>query len=320
MSILCTGSIAIDQIMVFHDHFKNHILADKIHAINVSFFVPSLEKRWGGTGANVAFNLRVLDVDPILLGTVGSDFGPYAGWLDQNGIRRDNVKVLEDVFTAQCFITTDIGHNQINSFHPGAMDRAHEARIDDVDESFSVGIVSPNGKQAMVEHAAGLKARGVKCVIDPGQAMGLFDGDELLELLDGASVYIVNDYEWALTQEKTGLDEDAVAERVGALIVTRGEQGSFVRKGSGAASVRSTVERAEIKPVAAGEVVDPTGCGDAYRAGVLYGLLRDLPIEVGAQIGSLLGSLKVGLIGPQSLRVDLATLRERYQREFGEPF
>jgi adenosine kinase len=320
MSVLCTGSIAIDQIMVFHDHFKNHILPDKIHAINVSFFVPSLEKRWGGTGANIAYNLRLLNVDPILLGTVGSDFGPYAGWMDRHGIRRDHVKMLDDVFTAQCFVTTDLGHNQINSFHPGAMERAHEARIEDVDESFSVGIVSPNGKQAMVEHAAGLKARGATCVIDPGQAMGLFDGDELLELIDGASVYIVNDYEWALTREKTGLEEDAIASRVGALIVTRGELGSYVRKGSGAAEVSTSGDRTEIKAVAAAEVVDPTGCGDAYRAGVLYALLRGLPLEVGAQIGSLLGSLKVGLVGPQSLSVDLATLQERYRQEFGDTF
>jgi len=320
MSVLCTGSIAIDQIMVFHDRFENHILPDKIHSINVSFYVPSLEKRYGGTGANIAFNLRVLGVDPILLGTVGSDFGPYAGWMDQHGLRRDWIKVLDDVYTAQAFITTDEGHNQINSFHPGAMDRAHEASLDTVSVDYSVGIVSPNGKRAMVECAAGLKAKGKTCVIDPGQAMGIFEGDELIDLLDGASVYIVNDYEWSQTLDKTGLDEAAIAARVGAIVITKGEEGSTLIRGGGSSLVRMDSDRTEIAPVKAERVVDPTGCGDAYRSGILYALLHDLPLETGAKIGSLIGSLKVALAGPQSLAMDLAAFRERYQHEYGEEF
>jgi adenosine kinase len=320
MSVLCTGSIAVDQIMVFHDRFENHILPDRIHSINVSFYVPSLEKRFGGTGANIAYNLRILGVDPILLGTVGSDFGPYAGWMDQHGVRRDWLKVLDDVYTAQCFITTDEAHNQINSFHPGAMDRAHEASLDTVGEEYSVGIVSPNGKQAMVEHAAGLKERGKICVIDPGQAMGIFEGPELVEMMDGASVYIVNDYEWSQTLEKTGLDEDAIAAKVGALVITNGAKGSTVIRGGGAATVAMNSDRTEIRAVEAPEVVDPTGCGDAYRSGILYALLRNIPLETGAKIGSLIGSLKVGFAGPQSLEMDLGGFRERYQREYGEVF
>jgi adenosine kinase len=318
MSVLCTGSIAIDQIMVFHDHFRNHILADKIHSINVSFFVPTLEKRFGGTGANIAYNLRVLDVEPILLGTVGSDFGPYADWMDGHGIRRDWIQVLDDTYTAQCFITTDLDNNQINSFHPGAMDRAHEAPISGIEESFGVGIVAPNGKQAMLDHAASLKKKGIPCVIDPGQAMPIFDAEELIGMIEGSSVYVVNDYEWALTLEKTGLDEDGIAELTGAVIVTRGEKGSLVRRGGLQNGVRLDTNRSEIPAVVAEDVVDPTGCGDAYRAGILYAVLNDLPLEIGARMGSLLGSLKVALPGPQAIAHDFDAFRDRFRREFGD--
>lgn len=320
MSVLCTGSVAIDQIMVFHDHFKNHILPDKIHAVNVSFYVPGLEKRYGGTAANIAYHLRILGVDPIMLATVGSDFGAYADWMDDHGLRRDWLLQLDDVFTAQCFITTDLAHNQISSFHPGAMERSHEARLDSVHEDYSVGIVSPNGKQGMVDYAKGLKAQGKKCVIDPGQAMGLFDGPELVDFLDGASVYIVNDYEWSMTQEKTGLDEDQIAERVGAIVMTRGAEGSILRKGRGSASVAMENDRIEIPPVKADEVIDPTGCGDAYRSGILYALANDLSLETGARIGSMIGSLKVRVAGPQGLQLDSDGFRAAYRKEYGEDY
>jgi adenosine kinase len=320
MSILCTGSIAIDQIMVFPDHFKNHILPDKIDTVNVSFYVPTLEKRFGGTGANIAFHVQILEADPILLATVGSDFGNYATWMDAHGVRRDWIKTLDDVYMAQCFITTDLAHNQINSFHPGAMERAHEATLESVNEDFSVGIVSPNGKQAMVDYAAGLKSQGKICVIDPGQALGIFDGEELKSLLDGASVYIVNDYEWSLTLDKTGLAEDEIAERVGAIVITRGGEGSRLRKGSGAASVLIDQERSDIPAITAKDVVDPTGCGDAYRSGILYALANGLPLETGARIGSLIGSLKVAVAGPQGLELDLEGFRAAYRQEYGEEF
>jgi adenosine kinase len=320
MSILCTGSIAIDQIMVFPDHFKNHILPEKIDSVNVSFYVPSLEKRYGGTGANIAYHVKILGIDPILLATVGSDFGTYAQWMDDHGIRRNWIKTLDDVYTAQCFITTDLDHNQINSFYPGAMERSHEATLASVDEDFSVGIVSPNGKQGMIDYAAGLKAAGKKCVIDPGQAMGIFDGEELTALLDGASVYIVNDYEWSMTLEKTGLSEDEIAARVGAIVVTRGGEGSRLRKGSGAATVNIENDQTDVPVIAADEVVDPTGCGDAYRSGILYALAKDIPLEMGARIGSLIGSLKVRVAGPQGLELDTAGFKAAYQKEYGEGF
>jgi len=320
MSVLVTGSVAIDHIMVFDDEFKNHILPDKVHMLNVAFLVPSLDKVWGGTGANIAYNLRILDVDPILLATVGSDFGAYASWMDQHGMRRDWIRVLDDSFTAQAFITTDLAHNQLIAFHPGAMDRAHEASIDGVAEQVSVGIVAPNGKQAMIDHAAALKAKGIPAVIDPGQGLPMFDGPELLELMDGAAVYVVNDYEWQLTQERTGLDEDGIAERVGAVVMTKGAEGSAVRRGAKPGQVQLESDRSEIPAVAVEKVVDPTGCGDAYRAGLLYAIQQGLPLETGARIGTLLASMKVQKQGPQSLDLSPAAFRASFEREYGQSF
>jgi adenosine kinase len=309
MSILVTGSVALDHIMVFEDRFKNHILPDKVHILNVAFLVPSMDKLWGGTGANIAYNLRVLGADPILLATVGSDFGPYAEWLASHGIRLDWIRVLDDSYTAQAFITTDLDDNQITAFHPGAMDRAHEAAVSSVDADFSVGIVAPNGKQAMHDHARALKDKGAACVIDPGQGLPMFEGAELIEMMDGASLYVVNDYEWALTLDKTGLSEDELASRCD-IAVTLGEKGSLLIQGG---------ERSEVAPVPAVSVVDPTGCGDAYRAGLLYALASKLPLDAGARIGSLLGAMKVARRGPQSLDVDPAGFRSRYQETYGEP-
>ncbi|MGH0038170.1 MAG: carbohydrate kinase family protein [Myxococcota bacterium] len=310
MPVLVTGSIAFDHIMVFEDRFRNHILPDKVHMLNVAFLVPTMERRWGGCAANIAFNLKRLGGDPIVLGTAGKDFGPYTDWLDRHQIRRDHIHVLDDAYTAQAFITTDLDDNQITAFHPGAMDRAHEAPVDGVGDDFSVGIVGPNGKQAMQEHARALKERGVACVVDPGQGLPMFDGGEILELMDGAALYVVNDYEWALTQERTGLDEEEVVARADALIVTRGELGSLLVTPEG---------RVEIPAVKAEQVVDPTGCGDAYRAGLLYALEKGLSLETGARAGALLGALKVAAPGPQSITLDTAAIRARYESEFGEP-
>lgn len=310
MAVLVTGSIAVDHIMVFRDRFKNHILPDKVHVLNVAFHVPSLRKTYGGCGANIAFHLRALGSEPILLGTVGQDFGDYAEWLDRHGVRRDHVRELLDAYTAQAFITTDLDDNQITAFHPGAMDRAHEARFEDVKDIFEVAIVAPNGKRAMQETASGLKARGVATVIDPGQGIPQFDRDELRELIEGAAVFVVNDYEWSLTRDKTGWDDSALAERVGAVVVTSGEKGSLLLERG-----RET----HVDAVRAAEVVDPTGCGDAYRAGLLHGLAKGLPLETCCRIGSLMGALKVAAEGPQGVCVDSAAFQERFAAEFGTP-
>jgi adenosine kinase len=320
MSVLVTGSVAVDHIMVFEDHFRNHFVSDKLEKLNVAFHVPSMAKKYGGTGANIAYNLRRLGMDPILLATVGSDLGAYADWMDQSGVRRDHLKVIEDEYTAACFITTDQSNNQIISFHPGAMDRAHEAKISDVTEAFSVGIVSPNGRQAMIEYARDLKAAGVKTVVDPGQGLPILDREDLLTALDGAAIYIVNEYEWELTREKTGLDEDGIAERVGALIVTRGEEGSLLRRGGQDAGLRLESDRTEIAPIPATQEVDPTGCGDAYRAGLLYGVANGLSLEAATRLGTVMGSLKVARSGPQSIELDVDGIRNAYAEAYGERF
>jgi adenosine kinase len=320
MSVLVTGSVAVDHIMVFEDHFKNHFVADKLDKLNVAFHVPSMTKKYGGTGANIAYNLCRLGIDPILLATVGPDLGAYADWMDQSGVRRDNLRVIADEYTAACFITTDAANNQIISFHPGAMDRAHEALIADVKGDFSVGIVSPNGRQAMIDYSRDLKERGVRTVVDPGQGLPILDKDDLLTSLTGAAVYIVNEYEWELTREKTGLDEDGIAERVGALIVTKGQDGSLLRRGGLDAGLTIESDRTQIASVKATEVVDPTGCGDSYRAGLLYALVNDLSLETGTRLGSLMGAIKVARSGPQGIELGLAQIQDHYRKEFGEAF
>ncbi|MCR9097496.1 MAG: carbohydrate kinase family protein [bacterium] len=320
MSVLVTGSVAVDHIMVFEDHFRNHFVSDKLEKLNVAFHVPEMTKKFGGTGGNIAYNLARLGIDPLLLAAVGPDLGAYGDWMDRSGVRRDHLYVIEDEYCSACFITTDAGNNQLISFHPGAMDRAHEKKIADVDEDFSVGIVSPNGRQAMIDYARDLKAAGKLTVVDPGQGLPILDEDDLITALSGAAVYIVNEYEWELTREKTGLDEDGVAEKVGALIVTRGEDGSLLRKGGLDCGIVVENERTEIAPVKAAEVVDPTGCGDAYRAGLLYGIANGLSLETGTRLGSLMGALKVARSGPQGIELDLAGIRSEYRSVFGEDF
>ena len=311
MSVLCSGSVAVDSIMVYRGRFMDVILPEKIRMLNVAFHVPELRKSFGGTAANIAFNLRLLGEDPIILATVGNDFAAYGEWLDRHGIRRDGIRVLEDEATAGAYIITDLDDNQIVGFHAGAMDRAHEAKLAAVDVPFDIGIVSPNGKRAMVENARELKKRGVKTVIDPGQGLPLFEVEELVELMEGASAYTVNDYEWALTLEKTRLTEAEIAKRVGTAVITRGEKGSILLRGR---------DRQEIPAVVPDAVVDPTGCGDAYRAGFLFGLRRVLPLETCARLGNLMGSLMVEKQGTQSLTLNLDVFRARFEREFGASF
>ncbi len=311
MTILVSGSLALDHIMVFPDRFKDHILPDKLHILNVSFNIESLETHFGGVAGNIAFHLRLLGEDPFLVATVGSDFGPYAEWLDRHGIRRDWIRVLDDVRTAQGFVTTDLDDNQIWAFHEGAMGRAHEARVRDVTEPYEMAIVSANGKRAMLEHARELRERKIPTMIDPSHGLPILGRDELIEMIDGAAIYIVNDYEWALTLERTGLGEDELIRKAEAVVITKGEHGSTIREGR---------HQIEIPGVAVDKVVDPTACGDAYRAGLAYGRVRELSFDTAGRIASLLGSLQVECEGTQSLELDLDRFRARYEREFGAAY
>ncbi len=308
MPILVSGAIALDHIMVFPDQFKNHIIPDKLHTLNVSFNITSLKTHFGGTAGNIAFYLKMLGEEPLILATAGSDFHSYANWLDRHEISRDGIRVLEDVRTAQGFVTTDLDHSQIWAFYEGAMARAHEARIEDVEEDASFAIVTANGKQAMIEHARKLKERGVSTYVDPSHGLPILDRDELLELIDGAALYIVNDYEWSLTLEKSGCSEQEIFARCEAVVITKGAEGSVIH---------SEGETIEIPPVEASAVVDPTGCGDAYRAGLMAGRARGLPFEVAGRMASLLGSRQVEVEGTQNLAFDRDEFNDRFEREFG---
>jgi adenosine kinase len=312
MPVLCTGSVAIDHVMVFRGRFKDLLLADRLHVLNVSFHVPELRRTFGGCAANIGFNLRLLGEEPIVLATVGADdFAAFAAWLDQHGIRRDHIVGLAGASTAGAYITTDLDDNQITGFHPGAMDRAHEAPISRVREPYELAFVSPNGKLAMQQHARALKAAGKRVLMDPGQGLPLFEREELIELIEGAELLFANDYEWSLVLEKTGLSEADVVARVGATIVTLGERGSRLLDRHTAA--------VEIPPVRAREVVDPTGCGDAYRAAFAAGLARGLSLGTCARMGSVLGALMAERHGTQSLTVTPAEFAAHYRQSFGEP-
>ena len=309
MSAIISGSIAYDTIMVFADRFRNHILPEQVHILNVSFLVPALRKEFGGCAGNIAYNLRLLGERPLPLATVGADFEPYHDWLDARDVDCSLIKVIPDAYTAQAYITTDADDNQITAFHPGAMNFAHLAEVP-ADSGARIGMVAPNGRDGMLRHAEQFRAAGIPFIFDPGQGLPMFAGEELLRFVDQADWVAVNDYESKLLQERTGLSVEALAERVRALVVTRGGEGSYIYTGG---------SRLEIPAVKA-EVVDPTGCGDAYRAGLLYGLLNGLDWEVTGRIASLMGAIKVAHAGTQNHRFDLAEFRERYQGAFGGSF
>ena len=307
MPALICGSFAYDTIMVFHDRFKNHILPDKVHVLSVAFLVPQLRREFGGCAGNIAYNLKLLGGDPLPMATVGKDFGPYAGWMDECGIGHELVTRIETEYTAQAFITTDLDDNQITAFHPGAMSFAHLNDVREAPEA-ALGIVAPDGREAMIEHASQFAERGTPFIFDPGQGLPMFDGDDLRRFLDLATWLAVNDYEWELVRERTGLDAAAVASKVEALIVTRGAQGSVVH--AGGASI-------EIPPARAGDTVDPTGCGDAFRAGLIHGLANGMDWETTGRLASLMGALKVEQPGTQNHRCTRADLEERFRESFG---
>jgi adenosine kinase len=305
-ALIC-GSMAYDTIMVFQDRFRNHLLADKLHMLNVSFLVPQMRREFGGCAGNIAYNLMLLGDPGVILATVGHDFGPYADWLDRKGVSREGITVVADEHTGQAFITTDLDNNQLTAFHPGAMGQSHRNRVGDVGD-VALGIVSPDGRDGMIQHAQQFAAAGIPFIFDPGQGLPMFGGEDLKAFIDQATWVTVNDYEWSLMAERTGWSEADIAGKVEALIVTQGGEGStlFTRGG-----------KLAIPPAPAREVVDPTGCGDAYRAGLIHGLLNGLPWETTGRIASLLGSLKIETRGTQNHSFTMASFRERYRAVFG---
>jgi adenosine kinase len=307
MSALICGSFAYDTIMVFKDHFRNHILPEQVHILNVAFHVPEMRREFGGCAGNIAFNLKLLGAEPVPMGTVGEDFGPYAEWMAQRGIDATHVRVVEDTYTAQAFITTDMDDNQITAFHPGAMDFAHFNHVSDA-SNVTVGIVSPDGRQGMLDHAAQFAHTRIPFIFDPGQGLPLFTGEELVDLVDKATWVCVNDYESRLLQERTGLSLDGLAERVDGLIVTLGGEGSFIIADG---------RRIDLPAARARAVVDPTGCGDAYRSGLLYGLMNGLDWETTGRIAALMGAIKVERHGTQNHDFERDEFERLYRKHFG---
>ncbi|MBL1262299.1 carbohydrate kinase family protein [Methylomicrobium sp. RS1] len=311
MSALICGSMAYDTIMVFHDRFKNHILPDKVHILNVSFLVPVMRREFGGCAGNIAYNLGLLDEDPLIMATVGHDFEPYMQWLCQNGLSREFIRILDNHYTGQAYITTDEDDNQITAFHPGAMSESHLNSVPTNRDDITIGIVSPDGRDGMVLHAAQFKELDIPFIFDPGQGIPMFDGEELLTFLDQATWAVVNDYESELLQQRTGLTLAELAGRVEALIVTLGAQGSKIYTRGRCIEIPSAQPK---------QLLDPTGCGDAYRAGLLYGLMNEFDWEVTGRIASLMGAIKIEHNGTQNHSFDMEIFKQRYRESFGAEF
>jgi adenosine kinase len=306
VNALICGSIAYDTIMVYSGRFKDAILPDKVHILNVAFLVPELRREFGGTAGNIAYNLNLLMPGAALpMATVGKDFAAYAEWLDRNGIDRRYVKLVPEAYTAQAYITTDLDDNQITAFHPGAMNHAHTQDIPS--EGVRLACLSPDGREGMLLHARQMVEAGIPFLFDPGQGLPMFTPEELKTFIAQASYLALNDYESELLTARTGWSLSELASRVDALIVTRGAAGSriFVRN-----------KLYEIPPAHAHALADPTGCGDAYRAGLLYGLLRGLDWETTGRVASLMGAIKIERPGPQNHRFTFDEFRARFKKEF----
>ena len=308
MRTLICGSLAFDTIMVFPDRFARHILPEQTHMLSVSFQISDMRREWGGCAGNIAYNLHALGGDPVVMGTLGTDGGTYRERLRTLGIAIDGVRVIDEAYTAQAFIITDHDDNQITAFHPGAMNRSHVVHVDDVAD-VGLGIVSPDGKEGMKQHAAEFAARGIPFVFDPGQGLPLFDGKELAQIIEHASYLTVNDYEAKLLADRTGWSIADLAERVDGLVVTMGGEGSIIHAGG------ATYAIAAVRPSA---IVDPTGCGDAYRAGLLYGIANEWDWESTGNLASVMGTIKIESRGGQNHAVDRDTIALRYRDAFGE--
>jgi adenosine kinase len=303
---LVTGSIAYDTIMVFPDRFRNHLLADQLHILNVCFLTPEMRREFGGTAGNIAYNLKLLGEDALLMATVGEDIQPYLYRLERLGIDGGLLKRIEGQFTAQAFITTDLDDNQITAFHPGAMNFSHENRIG-AELGAGLAIVGPDGKQGMLEHSRQCAEHGVPFLFDPGQGLPMFSREELLEMVRLASYLAVNDYEGKLLEEKTGRTLESLAGELQGLVATMGAQGSLIMAGG---------KRYDIPAVQADAVRDPTGCGDAYRAGLLYGIARGWDWPSTGRLASVMGAIKIAQRGAQNHRPAREEIEERFRRAF----
>ncbi|MFZ1317970.1 MAG: carbohydrate kinase family protein [Candidatus Nitrotoga sp.] len=307
MHTLICGSLAYDVIMVFNDQFKNHILPEQIHILNVSFLVPEMRREYGGCAGNIAYNLKLLGGNPLIMATVGDDFGPYTSRLDKLGLSQQYIRYVPDSFTGQAFITTDRDDNQITAFHPGAMGFSEQNHVYDA-KGVTLGIVSPDGRAGMLQHAQEFHAAGIPFVFDPGQGMPMFSGDELLNFVKQADYVTVNDYEAKLLQDKTGKKIEKLSKLTRAFVITLGAQGSLIY--ADGKEVRIPTPMAET-------LLDPTGCGDAYRAGLLHGIQQGWDWDTTGRLASLLGSLKIASRGGQNHKPTRDELSMLFQKNFG---
>ncbi|MBF1165415.1 carbohydrate kinase family protein [Dechloromonas agitata] len=306
MTTLICGSLAYDNIMVFADRFKNHILPEQIHILNVAFLVPEMRREFGGCAGNIAYNLMLLGGNATIMATVGDDAGPYLDRLDKLGLTRSHVRQVPGSFTAQAFITTDLDDNQITAFHPGAMSFSHLNKVETANAR--LGIVAPDGREGMMQHARDFAAAGVPFIFDPGQGMPMFNGDELLDFMRLADYACFNDYEAKLLCDRTGRSLEQLAVEVKALIVTRGGEGS---------QIHADGRRYDIPCVQAEQIVDPTGCGDAYRAGLLYGIASGYDWERTGRLAAVMGAIKIACRGGQNHQPSREEIGERYRQAFG---
>lgn len=310
MSVMICGSLAFDTIMVFPERFKDHILPDKTHMLNVAFLVPELHRNFGGCAGNIAYTLKKLGGEPVPMATVGADFGQYREYLAGLDITQDFVSTIETEWTAQAFITTDLDDNQITAFHPGAMTHNHR-QVVPKDHGITYGSISPDGKEAMLEHSEQFARASIPHLFDPGQGLPMFNGDELFAMIKNATWLTLNSYEWAMLKDKTGLSRQTVIEHLdGGVIITHGADGSEL------ITRESETRIPAVKPQG---IVDPTGCGDAYRAGLLFGLDQGWDPVDAARLGSLMGSIKIAHGGPQHHDFTPLEIRQQYQQAFNTP-
>ena len=306
MHTLICGSIAYDTIMVFRDRFRNHILPDQLHILNVAFLVPDMRREFGGCAGNIAYTLNMLGGDPLIMATVGEDADPYVRRLEDQKLPQQHVRRIAGTYTAQAFITTDLDDNQITAFHPGAMNHAHENHVYEA-RDVSLGIIAPDGRDGMLQHAQEFYSAGIPYVFDPGQGLPMFRGEELLEFVRMADYVAVNDYECRMLQERTGATLDQLAKQVKAFVVTLGARGSVIHAAGREIGIPSA--RPE-------KIADPTGCGDAYRAGLLYGIANGLDWGLTGRLASLLGAIKIACRGGQNHRFSREEIAVRFREAF----
>lgn len=309
MSALICGALAYDTIMVFEGSFADHILSDQLHRLSVSFHVPKMRREFGGCAGNIAYNLSMLGAKAYPMAVVGHDFGPYRDWLDQNRISRRFVRELETEFTAQAFITTDLDDNQITAFHPGAMACSVDSELPK-DADIRIGVVAPDVCAAMWRSAERFVQAGIPFLFDPGQFLHVLSGEQILAFLERADWVTVNGYEAQMMAQQSGCSLDELSKHVRALVVTHGKDGCDVIQNGDTLKIPAAV---------AHRIKDPTGCGDAFRAGLLFGLMRDLPLALTGRIASVMGAVAIECHGTQNHRCDMAILAERFAESFDVP-